>query len=156
MSKFTRAALESAGFTGWTTFAALPAVGVPDEPGVYVVFRTTSDAPVFLDESPAGIHKGKSPTVGIDVLHANWVSGTNVVYIGKAIRLRKRLDTYRRHGAGARAAHWGGRYIWQCGDAGELLVAWKRSDGDPEDTEKQLLRAFAAEYGRLPFANLRL
>ena len=83
-----------------------------------------------------------------------------MVYIGKAggagtqATLRRRLSAYVRHGAGARAAHWGGRAIWQLPDSAELGVAWRALPSeDPRAVERAMLAAFVARYGRRPFAN---
>jgi hypothetical protein len=151
------------GFAGGAPFSALPESDVPREPGVYVVVLSErAGRPAFLPASPAGRFKGKDPSVPLSRLEAKWVDGTEVVYIGKAAGgrgggrgLRKRLDEYRRFGAGEPAPHWGGRLVWQLASSGELLVWW-RPVADPEGEERRMLAEFHAEHGgRLPFANLR-
>lgn len=119
--------------------------------------------PRFRDESPAGWFKGRNPTVSCSRLEAEWVDGAEVLYIGKASAssskrgLRRRLDEYRRHGAGSPIGHWGGRLLWQVDDSEELLVAWRPSPADVSAVteERMLLERFRTTYGRLPFANLR-
>ncbi|MET9595602.1 hypothetical protein ABZY45_32455 [Streptomyces sp. NPDC006516] len=96
-----------------------------------------------------------------DVLEAAWVDEAVIVYVGKASAgkdggrgLRKRLDEYRRHGAGGSAGHWGGRYIWQLADSDELLVAWLQiPERDPGEAEAELIAEFMELYGARPFAN---
>lgn len=156
--------IDLSGFTGWVTFSELPTADVPREPGVYVVVRPTDDPPQFLAESPAGHVKGRNPTVPVAELEEQWVDGTRVVYIGKANvgigkrkrGLRKRLDEFRRFGAGKRSRHTGGRRIWQLADHGELLVGWRvTDDADAVSAETAMLADFVARFGRLPFANMR-
>lgn len=151
------------GFTGWVPFAALPTADVPRGPGVYVIVRPSDEPPNFLDASPAGHFKGRDPTVPVAELAALWVPGARIVYIGKAALggtgrrgLRKRLDEFRRFGAGAPIGHSGGRRIWQLADHAELLIGWRVTDDiDAAKTETAMIAAFRAHHGRLPFANMR-
>jgi hypothetical protein len=139
LRRFTREALEAEGFVGFVQFANLPVSGVPTEPGVYIVCRSTAGEATFLETSPPGRFKGKAPSVTIGLLQAAWVPRAEVLYIGKAgggatgrRGLRKRLDEYRRHGAGEPIGHWGGRYIWQLADSADLIVAWMPTPGEDQ------------------------
>ena len=87
-------------------------------------------------------------------LAANWVEGTEVVYIGKADNLRRRLSQFADFGAGKPAGHWGGRLIWQLPNVEALRVAWKETPGRvPIEAEAELIAAFRHQYGKPPFAN---
>ncbi|BBY46624.1 hypothetical protein MARA_00540 (plasmid) [Mycolicibacterium arabiense] len=150
-------------FSGWVPFAALPTADVPAEPGVYVIVRPTDDAPSFLDVSPAGHFKGKDPTVPVADLQTLWVPGTRIVYIGKANAgsngrrgLRKRLDEFRRFGAGEPVGHSGGRRIWQLTDHADLLVGWRVTDDiEAAQIETAMIVQFRSHHGLRPFANMR-
>ncbi len=160
---WSRSALEAEGFVGWVPFAALVGAGVVAEPGMYLVWRDGSAEPTFLPASVGGRFKGKDPSVDTARLAEEWVPGASVVYIGKASArkrggkaLAKRLDEFRRFGAGEAFGHWGGRLIWQLADHADLLVAWRATaPEDPEDVEADMIDAFTSVYGALPFANLK-
>lgn len=53
--------------------------------------------------------------------------------------------------------HWGGRYIWQIKNSGNLLLCWKPTpDEDPEAIETALIARFKEQHGgHRPFANLK-
>ncbi len=154
---WSRDALVRRGFTGFVTFAELSSADVPIGPGVYVVLRPVSVEPTWVETSPAGWFKGRDPSVSVSELRSAWIPSAEVLYIGKAGNLRRRLGEYRRHGAGQRVGHWGGRYIWQLTDTDLLLVAWQLTpDLDPEDVEGRLIAEFGTSYGQRPFANRKV
>lgn len=121
--------------------------------GVYIVIRAAGD-PRFLASNPGGRFKGKDPSVGDEGLCANWVEDAEVVYIGKADDLGRRLKEFTRFGEGKPIGHWGGRLIWQLADSAELLVAWRETPGEiPRNVEATMIAAFRSAYGKPPFAN---
>ena len=152
---FTREGLKSQGFAGWVTFAELGrGEDCPRESGVYIVHYGGAPRPTFSDQSCGGWFKGKDPTVALDSLAANWVDGAEVVYIGKADDLRRRLRQFAQFGAGKAIGHWGGRLIWQLRDIDRFRVAWKTTPAsDPLVIEAQMIAAFRARHGKPPFAN---
>jgi len=152
--------LEDVGFEGFIPLASLSNQDVPKLPGIYVVLRESTDAPTFLAGSIAGKFKSVDSTVEQTVLEAAWLSGTPVLYIGKANwgtrrdGIRRRLSQYRRHGAGKTAGHRGGEYIWQLADAARLVVCWKTiSDDEVQPLESAMIDDFESRHGRWPFAN---
>jgi hypothetical protein len=155
MKPFTRAALSDAGFTGWITFDRLSTASpCPKEGGVYVVCRTEIADPKFTEQSCGGWFKNRNPTVSLDALRANWVEGADIVYIGKANDLRRRLGEFAKFGAGKPIGHWGGRLIWQLLEAPTLIVGWKATpDRDPESVEGEMIAHFRSTFGKPPFAN---
>lgn len=153
--RFTRAELEAAGFEGWQPFSALlESDGVPAVGGVYAIWLEPPVAPDFLEANPGGRFKGKDPSVSAEVLEANWVTGAEVVYLGKADVLRRRLRDFARFGAGRPVGHWGGRLIWQHARSADYLVAWCPTPGQvPVDVETDLIADFRSIWGKPPFAN---
>lgn len=155
-SAWTRGSLEAAGFVGWVTFETLTSelAEVPQTGGVYVVIQAAGAGPDFLDSNPGGRFKDRDPTVDASALEANWVDGAEVVYVGKADNLRRRLRQFAQFGAGKPIGHWGGRLIWQLARSTELLVAWRETPGEvPKEVETAMLSEFRAVYRKPPFAN---
>lgn len=152
--QFTRLALKQNGFAGWLPFAAIGSSECPKTGGVYVVVHDGHATPVFAEKSCGGWFKGRDPSVSQDVLTANWVSGAEVLYIGKADDLRRRLIQFADFGAGKPIGHWGGRLIWHMPETAALLVAWTETPGRiPIEVEAELIDSFRAVYGQPPFAN---
>jgi len=147
---------ETASLHRLMTFAALRDGGfssVPPTPGVYAVFAAGD--PAFAEVSCGGHFKGKDPTVPVATLQAKWISDAEVLYVGKANLLNRRLREFAAFGAGRPIGHWGGRYIWQLEGCQDLMVGWVATpEEDPRGVEARLLDAFVAQHGRLPFANL--
>ncbi len=151
-----RPELKRQGFKDWTTFAGLAdqLSSIPRIGGVYVVTQPAEARPDFIAVNPGGRFKGQDPSVGADALSSNWADGAEVVYIGKADDLRRRLREFMHFGAGAPIGHWGGRLIWQLARSAELLVAWRETPGQvPKEVEGQMIGKFRKEYGKPPFAN---
>lgn len=150
--EFTRTSLEAAGFVGWVPFPAIRTGTCPSTGGVYVI--AYSEPAAFVERSCGGWFKGKDPTVSRDALIANWVDSAEVVYIGKADRLKRRLAQFADFGAGKAIGHWGGRLIWQLANVEALRVAWKETPGRvPAEVEAELIAAFRESHGKPPFAN---
>lgn len=130
---------------------------------MYVIVRPTDDPPTFLDVSPAGHFKGKDATLPVVELHELWVPGTRIVYIGKADHgsrgergLRKRLDEFRRFGAGEPVGHSGDGRIWQLAHHADLLVGRRvTEDTEAAQIESDMITRFRAHHGHRLFANMR-
>lgn len=152
--EFDRKSLEAEGFIGWLAFLeARASNAIPATGGVYVVTYSGRAPVTFLPQNPGGRFKGRDPTVTASALSANWLDA-DVVYIGKADQLRRRIRQFADFGAGKPIGHWGGRLIWQLTSAHNLRIAWKETPGKvPLTVEAELIGAFRERYGKPPFAN---
>ena len=157
MAPFDLDDLRSRGFGGFIEIHQLgrpePAE-LPSTSGVYVIARTESGAPAFLESSRGGWWKKKDPSVPLDRLAREWVDGAQTLYIGKAKSLRQRVGELLCFADGEPARHWGGRLLWQAEQCEDLLLGWRR-ESDYAGVETDLIDEFFEEFGRLPFANLR-
>jgi hypothetical protein len=154
--RFGRAELVRAGFSGFETVGALRSTrcrDLPVGPGVYCVLRPGRGTPAFLAVTTGGRFKGRDKTLPVEVLAARWVTGSSVVYIGKASSLRMRLRQLVDYGRGKPVGHQGGYPLWQLPASDTLVVAWLEHP-DFTALENHLLTSFAAaNRGRLPYAN---
>lgn len=126
---------------------------LPKQNGVYIILNLNKEIK-FIEKGTGGYFKGKDPNVKIEILQEKWVNDTNVIYIGKATDLRKRLDQYFRFGEGKNVGHYGGRFILQLENAKNLMVSWKTVEEDSRIAEKEILGLFVSKFNKLPFANL--
>lgn len=155
--------IKSKGFKGFKTIRDLwtDKSDIPDIKGVYLLLTPTPDRPTFINPGVGGYFKGKDPNLPIDQLKDNWVTGSQVVYIGKAgsltgqSTLKKRIKQYLRFGQGKNVGHWGGRLIWQLTNHPDLTFCWQTTNGqNPRDVERTLINDFVQQFGSRPFANL--
>lgn len=163
--KIEREQLQKYGFEGFKTIRELMSScrEIPKLMGVYVVLREKDNRPTIMDKRPFDCQKEKYPSYSKAELEEEWVEGTHIVYIGKAggfgqkTELHKRLSTYIRFGKGKKAAHGGGRSIWQLADAQELIVCWRvLTDEEPCCVESKMIADFCKKHnGKRPFANRR-
>lgn len=152
--QFNKQNLEQAGFVGWIPLLSVRSSSCPSCGGVYVISYTADEPVTFTENSCGGWFKRRNPTVTQAALIANWVDGSEVVYIGKANQLMVRLRQFADFGMGKPIGHWGGRLIWQLADINRLLVAWKETPGrNPREVEVQLIEEFQRDTGKRPFAN---
>jgi hypothetical protein len=156
--------LRRQGFAGFLTVGQLHRRGcleVPDEPGVYVVLARERAPHPFFTRSTAPVWRRRDPTVTIPTLAARWRQGATILYVAAALgpgvrsRLRQRIKRMLRFGHGSVVAHWGGRLLWQLGEAGRLVIAWQAcaTGEDARAVATELLRNFEAHHGGPPFAN---
>ena len=131
--------------------------------GVYIIVYTGKEMPRFVYPSPASkIFKGKpkNPSVEIEVLKRKWVSGADIVYIGKAGNSEgqghtvfKRMKEHIGFWSGQDKRAYGGCIIAQIENYQNLEV-WYLQSNNPVKTEKYLRNVkFFSKYGKLPFAN---
>ena len=163
--KIEREQLQKYGFEGFKTIRELMSScrEIPKLMGVYVVLWEKDNRPTIMYKRPFDCQEDKYPSYSKAELEEEWVEGTNIVYIGKAggfgqkTELHKRLSTYIRFGKGKKAAHGGGRSIWQLADAQELIVCWHvLTDDEPCCIESKMIADFCRKHnGKRPFANRR-
>ena len=163
--------LKVGGFTGFQKIRELwiSTSGVPPVKGVYMVLYTGVGRPDFVETGTAGPFRGGNPNVPLEQLEKCWVDDTPVLFMGKAggtsritgkptrENLHKRVGKFVRVGRGEKVGPWGGRYIWQVRNAGDLVICWKKMyERDPLEVQDRLLRNFETVYHKRPFANQEL
>jgi hypothetical protein len=157
MAPFDVAELRRRGFEGFVTVSELhgpqPAE-LPAASGVYVVVRTATGPPAFLERSGAGWWKRKDPTVPLERLRREWVEDAQTLYIGKAACLRQRVGLLLDFGRGGDVMHYGGRLLWQMVGIEDVVMAWRKATRFAA-LETEMIDEFVDHFGRLPYANLR-
>ena len=155
--------IKKEGFIGFKKISDLLANSsfIPKTKGVYLVLNPNLKKAEYLHIGTGGHFKGKNPNVSLDILTANWVENSLVIYIGKAgsensrATLHSRLKQYFSFGQGKNIGHYGGRFIWQLKNLADLIICWKPLvDDDPRTFENHLIKKFVTEFSKRPFANL--
>lgn len=153
--------MEFVGFLSVSEIFATPEL-VPEEPGVYAISIPMGLETTFLKCGTGGRYRGKEPTVSLERLHDEWVSGAAVLYFGQTGSdtskgtLRSRTRLLLRFGRSQPCSHWGGRLIWQLKESDQLLLSWLADPVQkPKVLKKAMIADFKAKYGKRPFANLR-
>jgi hypothetical protein len=114
-------------------------------PGVYVVALTANPLDPAPDIELACVPETERP---------RWLVQQAVLYIGRATRsVRGRLAQFYRHDYGKSAPHRGGQAVIPL--ACERWVYWATTDS-PIKAERQMIDAFRAKVGKLPYANRRM
>jgi hypothetical protein len=85
-----------------------------------------------------------------DSERVRWNVGQEIIYIGKAKRIRRRIREFYRHQYGAKSPHRGGQAIklLNC----PMMVYWSLV-ADYAEAEHRLIKSFQDSIGSLPFAN---
>jgi hypothetical protein len=133
--------------------------GIPNNPGIYLIVRTSDCRPRFLAKSAGGWFKGKDPSYPRKLVLANWVESAHVLYVGMTAArkgLKGRLRCFFDFGFGKRVGHRGGRVLWHLRDSGDLLVRWRTCPAvEADQAETDTIASFKAVYdGKRPFANM--
>jgi uncharacterized protein (DUF433 family) len=124
------AGLELGGITDWNS-------DIPSKSsGVYVI--TTEETRVVISALDSE-------------RQARWITGQEIVYIGRASHLSRRLRQFRSHRYGADSPHRGGQDILLLG--GSLTIHWAEAE-EYKEAEAKLISLFAKHHdGKLPFGN---
>ncbi len=107
---------------------------------------TSSGVYVIALNDPAGAFLGNLAEAEL----ARWNADEEIIYIGKATRLHRRLSQFYRHEYGRSSPHRGGQDILLL--TASIQVYWARA-ADCAAAEHAMIEAFRSEIGALPFAN---
>lgn len=160
-----KAWLVTQGFMGFTTIRELQR-GIPrskelNQRGVYAVVCSPNYVPSFIEPDKARRNNNVIRPWSLEKLQKKWVSGVEVLYIGKAgtdmsqRTLRKRINDLIRHSQGKtskQGPHRGGELLWQLRGYQNLEVGYLPTD-QPEKEENRLIELFLSKTGKIPFAN---
>ena len=129
---------------------------LPASPGIYAVCLPGWEAHSFAaDAGRAQYAEPANSSLLRDKRDRIRAAGpTDILYIGKASNLRKRVRQLARFGVGRASNHRGGEWIWQLEGIDEAqLRMWCCPRGRPEPLEHELLARFRADHGDWPLAN---
>lgn len=126
---------------------------VPKAPGIYKVIKPDNMGNIKFKNA-----QFKDPKHNVSAAEAKLKYGatpyTEVLYIGKAQDLNRRLGQYVRFGLKKCSIHKGGRFIFTIEDWQNLKVQYIECE-EPRAREKKELESFKKKNKTLPFANHR-
>jgi len=133
--------------------------------GVYAITTPEGYQAGFVSPDIASERENVIRPWSLEELREKWVESVDIVYYGLAGSrffrpLKKRLRSLIRHGSGRttdRGPHKGGEILWQLVGYEGFGVWIYPTDPPPapRDSERELLKSFCCQSGKLPFANRR-
>jgi len=139
--------------------SGLPKLGELESCGIYAIAAAEGYRAGFVSPDVASEKGNVIRPWSLEELREKWVESVDIVYYGLSFRpLKKRLRNLIRHGSGYttdRGPHKGGEILWQLvGYEGfEVWIYPIDPPPAPRDSERELLKSFYCQSGKLPFAN---
>jgi hypothetical protein len=132
----------------WTDIAKSSGIYVLYVPqGVPVEFQASGSAATFADLTSTSALKTKWSKI-------NSTTQTDILYIGKAVSLKKRISALIRFGLGRCRNHHGGEWVWQVKMIREMRISINSCPkGKEAPYEKWLLDEFHNDHEEYPLAN---
>ncbi len=131
-------------------------VDLPSDRGIYVVYWTSKVQPIFKRTTGKAKYAAAIDPV---FLRRRWKSinqnlVTDIIYVGKANSVRRRVRVLARFGVGKSDQHKGGEWMWQLSTiAPAKLLVQTCPRGRQVPFENALLEKFYKQHGDLPIAN---
>lgn len=131
---------------------------IPSTAGIYKVYKPAGFQMIFREDSDATLSENK--LINVEDLKDKWKnimedSGyeDDLLYIGKAKNLRRRIGQYVRTGYGAKKPnHLGGRAIFQLADNKKLEIEYYEYE-NCKVIEALEIEKYIENKGIMPFAN---
>jgi len=129
---------------------------IPKKKGLYIVIKPVEIAAVFCEETVAiAKFKGKSMLYDVADLEEKFKrSDQEILYIGSAINLYKRIKQLIDYGYNGKTGHRGERTLWQMENYKKFKLGLLQCE-DPISEKKKFLQEYFQVYDVLPVANRR-
>lgn len=129
---------------------------IPPAPGIYLVLWSLNEPPQFSKETRKATYTNP---LDPKKLQEKWIricaySPTDIIYIGKADSLRRRVRALARFGIGRAKNHRGGEWIWQISRIITASVMVQSCPISKQNSfENSLLEKFYKEHHEFPIGN---
>lgn len=136
------------------SFKDLDCSKISDMKGIYKVYIPEQFCVKILDTTTAiKEFKGQNLLYPAHELKTKFdKTDKKIIYIGKALKLQKRITQFLNYGYGKADNHRGGRAIWQIEDNKNLQIGYFICE-NPDKKEHELLSEYYNQHGILPLAN---